>query len=268
VPPVKSKKLVIIWSIVGLVVIVVGSVAVLVQQAIKNVRAHITDGEIHSVVISDTSSIKSPPAQFSDSQIEQLYSKYCNAAPMISYKNTDYSADLIAALGKASIGDLTTSLMSDKYTAPQIPEALYYVGFKLTQASNVDDSLRFYKCAAEKYYDMQAMYRMASIYKSGTDGLKSQLPNAVINSPISVDYKQSYFWISSLIYAGTVEKTSFLDTSTTRGWNSIALLDDLQNTGKLSSDDMLSIENDVRTFMGKRYPQILNSDSRVINHKL
>ena len=204
----------------------------------------------------------------SSSQISNIYSKYCNSAPIITYKNTDYSTDFITTLGKTSIDDLANSLVSNKYTDPQIPEALYYVGFKLTQAGNIDDSLKFYKCAAEKYYDMQAMYRMASLYDKGTDSLKTQLPDAVINNPVSIDYKQAYYWISSLIYAGTVEKTSLLDTSTTRGWNSIALLDDLQMTGKVSDSDMVSIENDVRTFISKRYPQILNSNARVIKHKL
>ena len=165
-----------------------------------------------------------------------------------------------------SFSDLESALMNETYTGAQLPEAIYYIGFKLTQASNVDDSIRFYQCAAKNYYDIQGMYRMASLYKNGTDSIQSQLPNAVIKNKIAVDYKQSYFWIVSLIYTAKQDKPDALDTSKDRGYNTIAILDDLQNTRKISDTDMKSIEKDAIQFIVKRYPTVANILTNVYSH--
>ena len=122
--------------------------------------------------------------------------------------------------------------------------------------------------AAEKYYDMIAMYRMARLYTSGTDSIKEQFPDAIITNEIKPDFQKACFWIVSLINAEIAEKTGMLSSDTQLGWNSTAILDDLQNTGKLLDKEMVDIENSVREFIGKRYPEVLNDDNRVIYHKL
>ena len=204
----------------------------------------------------------------SDEKIKKVFDKYCNITPVINYTNTDYSVSFSGSLGGLAFNELVDKLINGKYLDNQIPEALYYVGFKLLQANNIDDSFTFYRCAAEKYYDMQAMYRLASVYEHGTDSIKEQLPKAVIKKNIAPDYKQSYYWISSLILIGTVEKTILLDTSTQRGWNSIAILDTLQNTGKLTKKEMIEIEGRAREFVYKRYPAISRNDGSLYSHSM
>ena len=203
----------------------------------------------------------------SQNQVEDIYNKYCVTPPSIAYKNTDYSDAYMKQLGDMPYADLENGILEGTYKDAKLPEALYYLGFKLTQAGQMDDSIRLYRCAAENYYDIQAMYRMASIYKSGTDELVKAIPNTVVKNRIAVDYNQAYYWIVSLIYSAKQEKTNFLDTSTQRGWNSIAMLDDLQNTSKVTGD-MNNIEADVIKFIAKRYPSVSNLKESVGAHSL
>ena len=136
------------------------------------------------------------------------------------------------------------------------------------QDKKIDYSIKIQQCGAEKYYGMISMYRMARFYKSGTESIKKIFPDVIIADEIKPDFRKAYFWIASMFYVEMAEKTGLLSSSSQLGWNSIAMLDDLQNTGKLSDKEMVDIENHVREFMGKRYPELLKSDSRVIKHKL
>jgi hypothetical protein len=194
--------------------------------------------------------------------VNSIFSNYCSGSVSISYKNTDYSNVLTTKLASLKIGDLMSNLAGGVYQDNQIPEVLQYIGLKSIQAGNIDDGIRFYLCASEKYYDMFSMYRMATLYSTGTDGLKKIFPNAVVTSSINIDPKEEYFWVVSMMYVELAEKTGKLDTSTQLGWNVIAMLDDLQNTGKVTKNEMVDIENNVRTFIGKRYTNILDNNTR------
>ena len=196
-----------------------------------------------------------------------VFNKYCVTSPTINYKNTDYSDVYIKSLGNMDTIDFENTLNNSKVTGAQLPEALYYFGFKLTQKGLVDDSLRMYKCAAENYYDIQAMYRMASLYYSGTDSIQEQLPNAYIGNKIAIDYNQAYYWLVALIYSAKQEKTNFLDTNTQRGWNTIEMLDDIQNTHKITGD-MNKIEANAIKFVTKRYPNVSTAQGIVGAHGL
>ena len=196
-----------------------------------------------------------------------VFNKYCVTPPTINYKNTDYSDAYIKSLGNMDTIDFENTLNNSKVSGAQLPEALYYFGFKLTQKGLVDDSLRMYKCAAENYYDIQAMYRMASVYDSGTDSIQKQLPNAYIGNKIAVDYNKAYYWLVALIYSAKQEKTNFLDTNTQRGWNTIAMLDDIQNTHKITGD-IKKIETDAIKFVAKRYPNVTTAQGSVGAHGL
>ena len=163
--------------------------------------------------------------------------------------------------------DIENVLTDGSIKYAQLPEALYYFGFKLTQLGRVDESLKIYKCASENYYDIQAMYRMASLYYSGTDSIQEQLPNAYIGNKIAVDYNKAYYWLVALIYSAKQEKTNFLDTNTQRGWNTIAMLDDIQNTHKITGD-MNKIEANAIKFVTKRYPNVSTAQGIVGAHGL
>ena len=201
-----------------------------------------------------------PVSNITNASVDDISNKFCSGLVNIDYKKTDYSSGYAKKLGDAKINELMDNLVNNKYSNNQIPEALQYVGLKLMQNGAVDESINIYKCASEKYYDMISMYRLASLYKHGTDSIKNKLPEAVIKNEISIDFERSYFWIASAMYVDLAEKTSLLSSETQLGWSSIALLDDLQNTGKLSDKEMTDAEKEARDFIGKRYPEVLKSN--------
>ncbi len=211
----------------------------------------------------------------SDADTQKAYIKYCTIVPTFSYSNTDYSNDFMNKLNSMSLSDLEKNLLSSKYNDAQLPEAIYYIGLKLTQTGNLDDGISFYKCAAEKYYDIYAAYKIASLYEKGTDSLvqqlKSNFPNvSVTKNKLPIDYDKQYYWV--LVTVGIslfdVNAKSFFDTSTQLGWNINAMFDDLENTKKVKGDKKL-IDSNATEFLAKRYPDILklkNSlDNKVIN---
>jgi len=190
--------------------------------------------------------------------LNSVYTKYCSSG--ISSTKSDYSQNFIKELTDTDLSSIISKLAENKYLPAQIPMALYYVGFKNLQTGNFDEFLRFNQCTAEKYYNMIAMYRMASLYKHGTSAIREQIPNLTTTTEITPDFSKAYHWIASLMYMEQAEKTGLLNTDTQFGWNAIAMLDDLQNTGKLSSDEMTRIEDGVKAFVGKRYPEVLRGN--------
>lgn len=193
-------------------------------------------------------------AEGTKDRIESICNKYCSGIVKINYKNTDYSSELTKRLAKLKIDELINNLNNNLYPNNQIPEALQYLALKLMQGKNIDDSIRIYKCAAEKYYNMIAMYRMARVYKNGTDNIKKQFPDAIIINEIKPDLKKAYFWIASLMLVEMAEKTGKITNYSQFSWNSKAIFDELQNSGKLSNRERAGIENNVHEFIGKRYP--------------
>ncbi len=190
-------------------------------------------------------------------QMDTVYSSYCARAPVIAYKKTDYSVAHVKQLAGLKIDALVNNLAGNAYPADKLPEALNAFGGKLIMDNRFDDGYKIFACAAEKYYDMSAMYKMAMLYKHGSDAYKEQFPTALIAAPVKRDYEKAYFWIGSMMYVEMAEKTGRISAETQTGWNAIAMLDDLQNTSKVPAKDQVSIEKEVRVFIAKRYPEIL-----------
>jgi hypothetical protein len=129
-------------------------------------------------------------------------------------------------------------------------------------------------CAAEKYYDIHAAYRITSLYRKGTDSivqqLKSSFPDvSVTKNKLPIDYDKQYYWVLVTVSISLFDANakSFLDTSTQLGWNTIAILDDLENTKKVKGD-MKLIESNVTEFIAKRYPDILKLKSSLDNKSI
>ena len=203
----------------------------------------------NAAIISNSASI--------DSNIDNVYTKYCGNAAIINLKAkiSDYNNSYFK-ISALDLGILKTNLENAKYNDSEIPLALYSLGLKLTQAGKIDNGVKIYQCAAEKYYDRQAMYKLADLYKTGTDVIKKQYPNVEINTPVFIDYSKAYYWISAVIYVETAEPTGFANTSTRTGWNIVAMLDDLQNTSKLTSAQRKTVEDSVKKFINVKYPGI------------
>jgi len=192
---------------------------------------------------------------------EAIYNKFCSGSVNIDYVKTDYSNEFTLKLSELPIEKLANNLMNNVYLDNQIPEALQYFGLKLTQASKIDDGLNIYKCAAEKYYDMVSMYRMMTLYRFGTDSLRKQFPNAIIENNIDVDIKQTYFWLISTLYVQSVaeyDQSAFYQVR----WNVMSTLDNWGSgdTNVLTNEEIKSVEDDAYNFIKTRYPEIKKGD--------
>lgn len=180
-----------------------------------------------------------------------VYNKYCLGEVKITYQNTDYSTETMTKLTSLELTELENNLINNVYPDNQIPSALQYVGLKLTRDNKIDEAFKIYRCAAEKYYDMFSMYRIASLYKYGTNEIQLTIPDVVIKNKVEPDLSKAYFWVTALIYVHLAEKGSLDPVQNQTDWNTIAMLDDLQS--KLSSKEMEQIDTDVIKFISKRY---------------
>lgn len=204
-----------------------------------------------------------------DKNVVAIYNKYCPNKIKLNYKNTDYSEDFFATNSQLNIDELSKKLMNGEYKDNQVSSALRVFGGKLmSDKFKFDDGYSIIKCSAEKYYNMSAIYLLARFYDYGTDSVQKAYPQMVIINKIKPDKKLEYFWIVSLFYLEFIEQTNLLTLDTTLGWNSWAMLDNLQMGGELSDKDLIDIENQSRNFISKKYPKELNNDYRLYNHKL
>lgn len=192
-----------------------------------------------------------------------VYYTYCISSVKISSEQTTSMVStstfqsLANKLTKSSFGNLACNLKNKTYTDSQIPTALHYMGSKLIQGGQFDDSFAFYKCAAEKYYDLPSMYRVAQIYRHGTVSFSESLPEIIVKTKIEPDQKQAYFWIMALFHAESAQKTGITDPTYQIGWNIIAMLDSLQQSKFLIHKDLVEIEQNAVLFVSKKYPEIL-----------
>lgn len=200
--------------------------------------------------------------------LASVYKKYCSRTP-IDTPSIDSSAELSQELTATSFGTLTCNLATYSYPPAQLAGAIHYVGFKLTQADELDKSIAMYECAASKYFDLTSMYRMAEVHAYGTDSLQSQTPSSQVQYPISQSLSEAYFWIASLAHAEMVMQTGILDTSMDLGWNIVSLLDGLQNDDSLSDEQLLNEEARAVRFVAERFPEAASHTGvEVYNHSM
>lgn len=214
--------------------------------------------------------IKRQVASTSAELIASVYTAYCSPQVAVSTaeQSTSTARSLSEQLSQTSFGALACNLENKTYNDSQLPIALLYMGSKLAQAVQFNDSVNFYKCAAEKYYNLTSMYSVAQVYKYGSAELQKSFPDIVVKTEIKPDLKEAYYWITALIHTESAQKTGILDIATQTGWNIIAMLDSLQQDQSLTDDDLRTEEEKAVTFVGKRYPEILETQSSVYDHSL
>mgnify|MGYP001596580649 CR=1 FL=1 len=211
---------------------------------------------------------KSQAAAVQPELLASVYKKYCSRAP-IDTGSIDSSAELSQEFTATSLGTLACNLATSSYPHAQLAGAIHYVGFKLTQADELDKSIAMYECAASKYFDLASMYRMAEVYAYGTDSLQSQAPSSQARYPIPQSLSEAYFWIASLAHAEMVMQTGILDTSTDLGWNIVSLLDGLQNDDSLSDEQLLNEEARAVRLVAERFPEAASHTGvEVYNHSM
>ncbi|MBM3260847.1 hypothetical protein FJY93_00315 [Candidatus Kaiserbacteria bacterium] len=204
----------------------------------------------------------------SASMQSSIYKAYCGTSTRIAGVDGLPAQSFNETLSKTDFNTLTCNLSKKTYQGAQVPVALYYMGFKLFQADRFDDSFAFYSCAAHTYFHLTAIYRVAQVYLYGSDDLREDNASLVIKKPILQDKKKAYFWIAVLFHTESAQNTGMLDTATTMGWNSVGMLDTLQQDQTLSDNDLLQIEQEARAFVGKKYPSVLSSKSSLYNHSM
>ncbi|MDP3989517.1 MAG: hypothetical protein Q8P93_04775 [bacterium] len=155
------------------------------------------------------------------------------------------------------------SLYDDRYSTVEVPTALNYTGLYYQQAGRFDEGLKFYRCAAEKYYETTSIYRIAQVYYNGTDRLKANLPNLNIQERIEPDIEKAYFWI--VVYFHTLNEQQ---TYSYAYYNAVALLDELQNASDLTSSDLVRIEDSAKKYLAQEYSGIYDSGFEVSAHSI
>ncbi len=208
--------------------------------------------------------------QFGSGSSDTVYDMYCVSPIKIPLEQSvnavseSASQLFIDKLYESSLEDLTSNLKNKIYINSEIPTALAHMGVKLIQADQFDDALAFLQCDAEKYYHSRSMYMLAQVYKHGS---ADYFPGSVMKTKIEPDLKQSYFWIAALMHIESIENNGLLDMSDS-GWSIIGLLDSLQNDSSLSDNALLTKEQEAISFVGKRYPEVLNGEASVYAHSM
>lgn len=197
---------------------------------------------------------------------KRIFDAYCGASIVrASQSSTLASQTLHDQMAPLSFSRLACSLDKNEYHGPQVPVALYYMGLKLSQAGNFDDAYAYYRCAAENYLHLFSMYRVAQVYKHGSAELAQ---GDTVKNAVQPDAGKAYFWLAAIAHAESLQKLGVLDTGRTIGWNIIAMIDDLQNTGVLSSGEMKRIEQEAISFVGETYPSVLQTSGSVYSHSM
>lgn len=206
--------------------------------------------------------------------IDTVYAVYCEAnRPLVhDAAAIDGSQAVIERVAYQDIEEILCALEEKQYENEVVHQALNQAGFYLMQAGHFDKATDFYTCAAEQYHNPTAMYRLAQLYTYGSEVLQQVITEAGITlqpyATVQPDLKTAYYWITAHIWVARYVESPHLDTGTNLGWNSIALLNSLQQSPELSDQDLIDAEADAMSFLAPRFPQIRSETSRVYSHSM
>ncbi|MBI5753859.1 hypothetical protein HZA40_01800 [Candidatus Peregrinibacteria bacterium] len=138
-------------------------------------------------------------------------------------------------------------LLDEKKSLEENGDTLYTIGLSYAKNHQDEEILKYWQCAAEKYFDTKSMLKLAKVYFSGSEGTKLTLKN-----PVAIDYNKAYFWILNSIYIDSYQgqKNNIIA-------NGLGLMDELQNVDGYTEKglDMDKVEQESRAFIGKLYPE-------------
>lgn len=211
---------------------------------------------------------ESQVASTSPALISRLQDMYCGPNAASAWIQSDAATTTMTSwkdLSDSSFKNLSCGLYHKTYSESRLPDALYYLGFKMGQAGKFDGAVSWYTCAAGNYYDLPAMYKLAGLYYQGSAGIKQEFPNMTVNTTMPVDLLKSYFWEVALFQANKFQNSDFMLNDS---WNVIALLDTLQQDKDITDQQLWDTEQQAIRFVSKRYPAVLNDKSYVYNHSM
>lgn len=138
-------------------------------------------------------------------------------------------------------------LLDENKSLEENGDTLYTIGLSYAKKDTDDEVIKYWQCAAEKYFDTKSMLKMAKFYFSGSEASKLKL-----KTPIAVDYNKAYFWIINSIYidSNQGEKNNIMA-------NGLGLMDELQNvkTYQEKGLDLNKVEKESNDFIEKLYPE-------------
>lgn len=181
----------------------------------------------------------------------------------------------ISTLSSSStpIKTLSIELRDRLVDQENIGTVLGILGFReMIEDQNLDQGLPLLQCAAEQYYDDYAMYRLGEVYGWGAQqeryaallkespdiGLLDTIPAIFLGtSALPLDNKKSLFWAGTTEVLDSIKHQVFKDASYSFGWNNIARIDTIVNTGVLTKPEMNQIDCEISVFVNKKYPGFL-----------
>jgi hypothetical protein len=138
-------------------------------------------------------------------------------------------------------------LLDEKKSLEENGDTLYTIGLSYTKKDTDEEVVKYWQCAAEKYFDTKSMLKMAKLYFHG-----SEASNLKLKTPITIDYNKAYFWIINSIYIDIYQGEKNNITA-----NGLGLMDELQNMDGYTEKglDMDKVEKESSDFIGKLYPE-------------
>jgi hypothetical protein len=155
-------------------------------------------------------------------------------------------------INESSLENLKNDIVRGVFAENQLPVAFYFLSLKTAQQNQFDESVEYFKCAAKNYYDPLSMFKLAQLYKYGSDEFQKKRPELVIKKRIEKNDRLAFFWIIAGINVDTVRMFGLLDASTSLGWNTIAMMDTYQNTEQNFDRD--EVYKEVNAFVALKYP--------------
>lgn len=136
-------------------------------------------------------------------------------------------------------------LLDEKKSLEENGDTLYTIGLSYTKKNTDEEVVKYWQCAAEKYFDTKSMLKMAKLYFHG-----SEASNLKLKKPITTDYNKAYFRIINSIYIDIYqgEKNNIMA-------NGLGLMDELQNVETYLEKglDRKKVEKESSDFIEKLY---------------
>lgn len=131
----------------------------------------------------------------------------------------------------------------------------------LKEKKDFDLSLRYQRCAAEKYFDTFSMYNLGGYYGRGVDS--ATYPELSIKAPLSKDMKTAYYWNMALVLTDSVEYGLFADSRQALGASTAAAIEGIQKAGGLTQEELVMLEDGAYEFVAQKYPEVTVSGFEV-----
>lgn len=190
--------------------------------------------------------------------VEATYSNYC-ASNEVSFQEGFLENDRTArySTDDYDLGSIACG-MGDMHSTDQVIGLnLYKFGQALSSTGDLDNSIKFYNCAAEKYANFEAMYKLAQLYRNGSDEISKLLSEEYdipinIKNKIEPNTKEALYWAYLTLSLSARYDLDFVNRNQDIHWNLIAMIDTISEVEKLSDKDISKVETRVEKYIREK----------------